>query len=386
MVKVKVSKQMFDDDVYIRSEKLRINNKSIQTPMKSFTLNDLRNDVKLNENVKMVNEVFKKFSKESLQDYVSGKRDITNVHKDINRDFKKISSDEINFCFTTLDYTKFPEGKEIDMLTNVSYIYSDATPLPLVHKLFKPSQDAEKSYDKFTDFIVECIDSINRLNNKPIIGVIPSSMPPSYIESLIDFYHGQNITSFAFDFENKTHIGLTDHLREMMISIINLDILDESFTYSCNTQRGKSSRGSDVIKANDILVYNFGFDIVGNSHMGMKIPASAAKKLKNRNPTSIRLFNNGDYGHYRYDNVSLIEDFYPHEKTEIPIEFFNPEGNVTRSRNCQKLFNNEMFGLEVLKYRELLKESGSTAKYLETKNQIKDDLNNFTKFRLDIKL
>ena len=386
MVKVKVSKQVFDDDVYIRSEKLKINNKSIQTPMKSFTLNTLRKAVKLNDEVKKVNEIFKKFSKESLQDYVSGKRDITQLHKKINTDFKKISSDELNFCFTYLDYTKFPEAKEIDMLTNVSYIYSDATPLPLVHNLFKPNQDAEKSYDKFTDFMIECIDSINRLNNKPIIGVIPSSMPPSYVESLINFYHDRDITSFAFDFENKTHVGLTDHLREMMIAIIKLDILNESFTYSCNTQRGKASRGSDITKANDILVYNYGFDIVGDSHMGMKIPPDAAKKLKNRNPTSIRLFNNNDYGHYRYDNVSLIEDFYPHEKTEIPIEFFNPEGNVTRSRNCQKLFNNEMFGLELLKYNRLLNENESALDYLKTKNQIKDDLNNFTKFRLDIKL
>ena len=386
MVKVKVSKQIFDDDVYIRSEKLRINNKSIQTPMKSFTLNDLRRDVELNKDVKKVNEVFKKFSKESLEDYVSGKKDVTKVHRDINRDFNKISSDELNFCFTTLDYTKFPEGKEIDMLTNVSYIYSDATPLPLIHKLFKPNHDAENAYDKFTDFMLECIDSINRLNNKPIIGTIPSSMPPSYVESLIDFYHSNNITSFAFDFENKTHIGLTDHLRELAISIINLDILDESFTYSCNTQRGKSSRGSDVIKANDILVYNFGFDIVGNSHMGMKIPPSAAEELKNRNPTSIRLFNNDDYGHYRYDNVKLIEEFYPHEKTNIPIEFFNPEGNVSRSRDCQKLFNNEMFGLELLKYTKLLSKNESTLQYLQTKNQIKDDLNNCTRFRSNINI
>lgn len=386
MVKVKVSKQIFDDDVYIRSEKLKINNKSIQTPMKSFTLNDLRNDVELNETVKQVNEVFKKFSKESLEEYVSGKRDITKVHKVINRDYKKISSDELNFCFTTLDYTKFPEGKEIDLLTNVSYIYSDATPLPLIHKLFRPNQDAEKSYDKFTDFMIECIESINRLNNKPIIGVIPSSMPPSYVESLINFYHDYDITSFAFDFENKTYVGLTDHLREMAISIITLDILNESFTYSCNTQRGKASRGSDVTKANDILVYNYGFDIVGNSHMVAPIHPNAAEKLKNRNPTSIRLFNNEDYGHYRYDNVSLIEEFYPHEKTNIPIEFFNPKGNVSRSRDCQKLFNNEMFGLELLKYNQLLNDNESTLDYLRTKNQIKNDLINFTKFKSDINI
>ena len=38
MTKVKVSKQVYDDDIYIRSEMLKINKKSIQTPRKSFTL------------------------------------------------------------------------------------------------------------------------------------------------------------------------------------------------------------------------------------------------------------------------------------------------------------------------------------------------------------
>lgn len=385
MAKIRVSKQIFDDDVYIRSEKLKINNKTVQTPIKSFTLNDLRRDVHINDDVKWSNEVFKNFTKDSLEKFVSGEKDITNIYKDINRDLKKTSSNELNFCFTTLNYTKFPEGKEIDMLTNVAYIYSDATPLPLVHNLFRPNQDAFDAYNKFTDFMVKCIESINRLNNKSILGIIPSSMPPSYIESLIDFYRNHDITSFAFDFENRIHASLTPHLREMMISIIKLDILDESFTYSCNTQRGKSSKGSDVIKANDLLVYNYGFDIVGNNHMSMKIPSNVTNKLKNRN-ASIRLFNNNDYGHYRYDNLDLIPDFYPFDKTEIPLDFFNPNENVARSRECQKLFNNEMFGLELLKYNQLLKENESAVNYLETKSQIREDLGILRKFRSNIKI
>lgn len=384
MAKIKVSKQLFDDDLFIRSEKLCINKKSIQTPIKSFTLNNLRADTTINNDVKGVNEIFKTFSKSKLEEYVSGERDITKVYKEINRYLNKTSPNELNFCFTTLDYSKFPKGKEIDLLTNISYIFSDATPLPLVHNLFKSGINAEKAYDKYTNFMLECIESINRLNNKAIIGLIPSSIPSAYVESLINFYHDCNITSFAFDFENKTHAGLDEHIREMMIAIINLDILNESFIYSCNTQKGKASRGADIIKANDILVYNYGFDIVGDSHMGMKIPSNQAIKLKKRNPTSIRLFNSEDYGHYRYDNVNLIESFYPFDKTDIPINYFNPEANVSRSRQCQKLFNNEMFGLELLKYNTFLKESEPTIKYLETKNQIKDDLFKFKNFRSDM--
>lgn len=379
MTKIKVSKQIFDDDLYIKSEKLKLNHKTVQTPLKSFTLNDLGYDVKINEYVKLSNEIFKKFSKDSLADYVSGVKDAGKIHLDINRNMRKSSSNELNFCFTTLNYTKFPEGKEIDLLTNISYIYSDATPLPLIHNFFNGKNDIQKAFDEFTQFMGQCIDSINRLNNKAILGVVPSSMPPYHIQKLIEFYHDNNITSFAFDFENKTHARLMGHLREMMISIINLDILNESFTYSCNTQRGRASKTSDVIKARDILVYNLGFDIVGNNHMPLNIPLSESEKFKNS--INVRLFNNDDYGHYNYDNLNDLVESYPHSKTDIPIDFLNPTDNSKRSRDCQKLFNNEMFGLELLKYKELLKESGSALNYLEGKNQIRDELNMLREFK-----
>ena len=386
MVKIKVSKQIFDDDLYIHSEKLKIKNKSIQTPIRAFSMNNLRNDTPINNNVKGVNEFFSKVNKSKLKNYVTGEKSPSNFHKNIRNGLNKTSPDEINFCFISLPDYKLPEGKEIDVLTNMAYFYSDAIPLPLIQGLFKEGQNAEKSFDKFTNFMKKCIDSINRLNNKPILGTIPSSIPPSYIEFLVDFYHDFNITSFAFDFQNKTHIGTQEHLRELMIAIIKLDILNESFTYSCNTQRGKSSRRSDVIKANDMMVYNYGFDIVGESHMGMKIPPDAAKKINERNSTGIRLFNSEDYGHYKYENINSIKEFYPKDKTNIPIEYFNPNSNKSRSRECQKLFNSEMFGLELLKYSSFIKEGTPTIKYLETKSQIKNDLIDFKLFRDNMKI
>ena len=381
---IKVGSHLFDDDLFLKSEKLKLNHKTVQTPLKSFTLNDLRGDVNINEDVKLSNEIFKRFTKDSLSDYVSGVKDAGKIHLDINRNIRKTSSNELNFCFTTLNYTKFPEGKEIDLLTNLSYIYSDATPLPLIHNFFNRNTDIPKAFEEFTKFMGQCIDSINRLNNKAILGVIPSSLPAYYVQRLMEFYHDNNITSFAFDFENKTHSRLIGHLREMMISIINLDILDESFTYSCNTQRGRASKSSDVIKARDILVYNLGFDIVGNNHMPLRIPSTESEKLKNS--INIRLFNNDDYGHHKYDNINDLSESYPYSKTSIPIDFLNPENNLKRSKDCQKLFNNEMFGLELLKYRELLKENESALDYLNGKNQIKDDLNVLKEFNSLMKL
>ncbi|GAA5818823.1 MAG: Pseudogene of conserved hypothetical protein [Methanobrevibacter sp. CfCl-M3] len=131
---------------------------------------------------------------------------------------------------------------------------------PLLNSFFNSNSNALEDYEKYTMFMQKCIDSINRLNNKPILGIVPSKTPEPYIRELIEFYHENNITSFAFDFEGRVHYGLDGHLRELMIAIIELDILNESFSYSCNTQRGKFTKGTNIIKANDILVYNYGFD------------------------------------------------------------------------------------------------------------------------------
>ncbi|MDR1820586.1 MAG: hypothetical protein LBR15_10135 [Methanobrevibacter sp.] len=59
MTKVKVSKQYIDEELFIKSEKLRINNKSIQTPIKSFDMKKLRRDTEISPLVRGVNEIFK---------------------------------------------------------------------------------------------------------------------------------------------------------------------------------------------------------------------------------------------------------------------------------------------------------------------------------------
>lgn len=132
---------MFDDDLYIRSEKLKINNKTIQTPIKSFSMNNLRNDTQINEKVKGVNEIFGNMTKSKLENCVSGRDSNANFYKKVQTGLNKTSSKDINFCFISLPSIKLPEGKEIDVLTNASYINSDATPLPLVQGLFKEKKD-----------------------------------------------------------------------------------------------------------------------------------------------------------------------------------------------------------------------------------------------------
>lgn len=384
--KIKVSKQNFDDDLFIKSEKLKINNKTIKTPIRSFDMTKLRRDIDLFDSVKGVNEIFKNFNIDKINKFMLGDDDETKIRKSINTSFNKTSSGEINFCFILIDDNKLPDGKEIDFITNIGYGYSDATPLPLIHSLFKEGSDAEEDFKKYTGFMEKSIESINRLNNKSILGIIPYKIPSYYIEDLINFYYNNDITSFVFDFGGKVHTGLDGSIRELMIAIDNLDISNESFTYSCNTIMGKTSKGSNIIKANDIAVYNFGFDVMGDNHIRLKLPKAVADALKKRsNNSDLRLFNTSDYGHYKHDNLNNAKKMYPFDETSVPFEVF--EGtNESKKKLSQKLFNSEQIGLELIKYRQLINENESTFKYLETKNQIKEDLVKFKQFRSDLKL
>ncbi|MDR1820587.1 MAG: hypothetical protein LBR15_10140 [Methanobrevibacter sp.] len=46
-----------------------------------------------------------------------------------------------------------------------------------MNSFFNSNSNALEDYEKYTMFMQKCIDSINRLNNKPILGIVPSKMP-----------------------------------------------------------------------------------------------------------------------------------------------------------------------------------------------------------------
>lgn len=386
MPKVSVSHQEIDEELFIRSEKLKINNKTLRTPIKAVNMPSLRQDVHINPIVKGVNEIFKTLKYEDIKKFCSGEKDESKLYKSINTPLNKTDKNtEVNICFVQLPDLKLPENKEIDFITNVSYINSDITPLPLVQGLFKGDTGLE-DYEIFTKFMQASIDSINRLNNKPMLGIIPGTMPSQLVGFLIDFYHENDITSFAFDFQGKVYGNYESQIREMMTKILELDISNESFLYSCNTQRGTVTKGSTIIQGKDIVVYNYGFDVMGDSHVKRSYPPNVAKDMRERskNEMNIRLFNSEDYGHYKFSDLDAIKSMYPYNETSIDLNSFNPFINKKRAADSQKLFNSERVGLELMKYKSMLNNSESTYEYINTKEQVRDYLDKFKNYRKDL--
>ncbi len=383
---IKVTKPLFADDLHIKSQKININGKKFKTPIKAVDMSNLRRDITLNENIKGLNEVFKTFNKKSLDSYLNGEKDETkNIYANLGTKIRKTEDNEANICFILYESPDLPSGKSIDFLTNVSYNFSDATPLPLLSSFFDENKNFRDQFEQYVEFMGNTIESINRFNNKPIIGVIPFDIPSMFVSTLMDFYYSNDITSFVYDFKGRVYAGNEGKLRELMISLKNLDISEESFLYSTNVNPGKILKGAPVIRATDVLVYNFGFDAIGDNHIRRRFPPALIEKMKERvGPKSIRLLNSENYGYYKTADLDVLGEIYPQKETSIPFTTFTVDN--AKSKQCQKLFNTERIGLETVKYQNMINEDVEVSEYLKTKDIIRDqDIKVLLDFKKDIK-
>jgi len=383
---IKVSNIQFNDDLYVKSQKVKINGKKFVTPIKSIDMSNLRRDTPLNDNIKGLNELFKTFNATNLEKYVSGEEKEKKIYAPLNTKIRKTQEEETNICFILYESPNLPSGKSIDFMTNISYFYSDAIPLPLLNSFFNENNNFREQFKEYIEFMAACIESINRHNNKPILGVIPYDVPSTFVPFLVDFYHSNDITSFVYDFKGRVYAGNEAKLRELMIHLKSLDLLEDTFLYSSNVNPGKLLKGSPVIRATDTLIYNFGFDAIGDNHIRRKYPPELIEKMKQRvGPKSVRLFNSEDYGYYKTTDLDLLNSMYPQQETSIPFETF--EVDNAKAKQCQKLFNSERIGLETVKYQELISENTEVSDYLKTKSVLRDqDLKVLTDFKKDIKV
>lgn len=387
---IKISEVEVADDLFLKKQKVNIQGKEFQTPIKTIDASKLRSDIQIVDSIKGLNEICKFFNKKRLNEYVTGIRDESLINKELDRKIKNTSPKEATICFVGYEDPKFPDEKEINFLMNLAYEFSDATPLPLMPKLFKEDKrDFNVKLNDYKDFMKRCIDSINRFNNKPILGIIPEIIPSMYVADLMNFYYDNDITSYVYDFKGKVSAGMRTKIREMMITLKDLDLLEKSFLYSINVSSGKMIKDAPIVRARDILTIGFGFDALGDQHIRRPLPPDVARMIRDRKKTSkplIRLFNNKDYGYYKTSDLFTLESIYPKDETSILFDNFKVYN--ARAKSSQTLFNSERLGLEATKYQNLIKEEADkTSNYFKTKKYVREkDIKDLEKFRREIKI
>ncbi|HLC55914.1 MAG TPA: hypothetical protein VJJ23_01635, partial [Candidatus Nanoarchaeia archaeon] len=317
-------------------------------------------------------EVYRIFNSKSLNNVQTTDREQT-INNEVNRLIKKYSSDdEVNICFTEFEDIRIPNEDEIEYLTNLSYVHSDITPLPMLPKVAK--NITSDNFNEYNTFIKKAIDAIGVLNNKPIMGVIPMSVPSTFMPMLLKTYTDNGITALCLDFQGSTVGSSLTKIRALVKSIKRQNLLEKSFIYSINLGAGKLPKTKEVVPAKDILSFGYGFDAIGGQHVRKKLsPEIRAKILSSKNmfENSLRLFNKNDYGYYRATKKETIEGVYPKDSS-IPLAILE---KIKSNSNVDKLFNQEQQGFEAVNLRTIIKEEHKLLSYLNKKKYVeKNDI------------
>lgn len=379
---VEIKSVNFAEDSLYKTQTVQIRGKSFKTPIKAMDLNRYIVGLNINPVVKGVNEICKKFNSTRINTALT-----TNREEEINREIdavkKKYSSeDDVNICFVEFEENNLPNQIETDYLTNLSYAHSDITPLPIIPKFFKVStSDINTRFMKYCEFINNAIATINIHNQKPIMGIMPMSLPTIFMPELIEIYRKEGINSIFLDFQGATVNGAVTKIRNLVMTLKRQSLLENTFIYSLNLGPGKLPKSKDVVPAKDILSFGYGFDSIGGMHVQKKLPPEVRERiLRSQNifEYSLRLFNKQDYGYYRASKPETIHKIYPGDSSI-------PPNILERSRkigNVDKLFNQEQLGLEAVNLRSVINQNSELLKYLGTKQYVeKNDIKILSKIK-----
>ena len=372
MAKVRI-RSIPDEELQYRSQDIVVGNKTMVTPIKAIDPNKMDSTSEINTTVKCVNELYTLVSAKNIQECLVSST--SNLISRLNQRRKLIRNPkEIQLCLLEFKEKQFPTQKEIEVMTDTAYVFSDITPLPMlsnikqkIHDIYtagvSPGLNPTK-FEKFKKYLTDSIETVEQLNNKPIIGYVPDSR--YYFEDIVGLYAKKGINMFYFDAHLSNPITLQAPLRALMRELNNHEILEESFIHMINPAPGRGVKSNNVIPAKDILGFGFGVDGLGGRHQ--RLNPRVFEQINNTPDLRPRLFDKKTYGYIRTSEKTIITDFYPSD-SHVDISKFLVSGRP--DRKTQDLFNTEQLALESMHLRDMITNSYSMLRYVEAKSNVK---------------
>lgn len=371
-----------DEELQYRSQEVKANNKTVVTPIKSIDASKIHPTVSISKQVNCINELYSGLSKEKIFNHMTGSDH--NLIYQLNSIQKKFRNpaEELQFCFLEYKDESLPTQKEIEYITDLAYVYSDITPLPMLSNFVKRITNVtvksnKKTYEpndskfhKVEKYLKDSIETIGQLNNKPIMGYVPDFR--YYFDKLIKIYADSGINTFYFDAHLSNPITLHSPLRAFMRELNKQGILEKSFIHLINPGIGRGIKDSSFIPAKDILGFGFGIDSLGDKHMRRILSRKVLENMKKNPDNRSRLFSKKSYGYIKTSEKSEIERFYPND-SGIDVSKFLTSGKP--DSKIQNAFNVEQLALESSNLRNYMNQSRSILNYIDKKSNIrKDDL------------
>jgi len=374
--KLEIKDFKIGESVYYKSMKIATHGREATTPVKAVDLSKIRAKIGFDRENLGINEIHKPaYAKDQI--YSSGaKAGKIRIHsiKRMNDDpklqeqfesqliFLKNKAREKDITMCILDYhgDHYPNEDEIQFLADMSYVYSDLVPFPVISNT--KTITSQEEFSQYLAFLKRYLEILNALNDRPIIGIIPK-IGRTYMDSLFNFYHDNDINAFYFDFECKQPLKLHANITKFLRKLKEEDMIEKSFLHSTNLYSGRFLVSDYVINAKDILSFGLGFDSMGRN-MRKPPPVGVIEKIPPQQERRFRLFNKDDYGYYQL-KPEKIKDIFPKD-TKIQLDDFL---NTHISKyDLQHSFNMEQQGLESIKLRKIIEEKPED--YLKKKKYV----------------
>jgi len=369
-----------DPDLPYRKQTINANSKTLVTPVKSIDPKHIDPSVKLSKRVVGLNEMYAGLTSKKIADHILGKDKSVIYHlNSVQSSFRNPNS-EMQLCFLEFKDESIPTQKEIEFMTDQAYVHSDITPIP---KLFdftervtttttkdgkKQQLPNESKFDKFLKYLKDCIETIQQLNNKPIMGYVPDFR--FYFKELVEFYVKNGINTFYYDAHLSSPMTLQGSIRAFSRELNNNDALEKSYIHMLNPGYGRASKDSSIIPAKDVLGFGLGMDGLGERHMKRVFNKELAEYMKKNPDNRSRLFDKKSYGYIKTADKKIIEKFYPNDSG---VDIANFLTGSKPSDKVQHAFNAEQLALETLKIQEMLSEPKSLLNYVQKKENVKED-------------
>lgn len=367
-----------DEKTLLRVQQISANGKTVITPTKGIDLVKLTSSTKKHFPTRQINEIYREITPEKIKEVNSSSIELDEFAQKISTELNKSEKDkELSLLFVKFAGLRYPTEKEIEFLTDVSYEYSDITPIPSVTEY--PKELNETKLEGFMGYLKDSIETIKQLNKTPIMGVLPLGLPRDYFsEKLIPFYLENGINSFYFDFEGKMLNPLG--LRPILRYLSHEKVLEKCFLYSINANIGRLKKEANAITAKDFLNFGYGFSAVGEQHVRVKRPKEFYANLKLIKSDKVRMFNSTDYGYYRVESKTEIEKLCPSNGS------FSVEDIFTDKKKMAKVFNmqQQLFETSVLQQKVSEDNAKGALNYLDSKQYAKDDLKLMIKTRKEV--
>lgn len=356
-MKVTAKVEKVDEELAYRTTRIRFADESLYTPICSSN-----NDVPIND----VNEIYRNYSKDILMRGAQS----SIFEGGLNQELKKKARSGLNVYFVDYNDSAKLTDKELELLTDLQYQYSQVAVTPIWSGLLK-AYDGEKLKELILDWNKKNIEIIETLNNKSIMGSISTTLPRTIVGDVIDSMIDQGVTLFAVDARNRFLDKQETWMRSVIRTIKQRGLLDDTLIYVVNARRANFSKNADIVLARDFLNAGYGADVLG----GLHIPNPGAGKAKEKQlqqglePTC-RVFNEETYGYARIPETTVAKRL-----------------GVTQSQAYQasKKYNLIQQVEETKILKKTLDGDTSLVPYLKTKSMVDDEkVRELKKYRKNI--